>query len=95
MPTVDFTLEDLKPVIKSIVDTSIDARFVMFEEKYDADMTAIQQDFLQIYDRFEAIDNRFDAIDHRFDQLENELKTTSRLVRKHSVDIMELRANTT
>jgi hypothetical protein len=117
MPKIDFTLEDLKsvidlrlenfkPVIKSIVDTSIDARFKVFEEKYDNDMTAIQQDFLQIYDRFAQIDRRFEQVDlrfeqmdrhfeqvdHHFDKLEGELKTTNRLVRKHSADIIELQA---
>lgn len=39
------------------------------------------------------MDQRFTAVDERFDHIEHELKTTSRLVRRHSIDIMELRAS--
>jgi hypothetical protein len=45
MPTVDFTLEDIKGVVKTIIDQSIDTRFQVFETHYAEDMRAIQADF--------------------------------------------------
>ncbi len=39
-----------------------------------------------------SLDVKIDVLDVKFDRIEGELKTTNRMVRKHSLDIMELRA---
>jgi hypothetical protein len=89
VPTVDFTLDELttklQPMIQTIVDTSIDARFQIFEEKYEADMQAIQQDFLAAF-------GRLDRVENELAEVKQEVKRTNRLAGQHSRDIMELRA---
>jgi hypothetical protein len=85
MPTVDFTLEDITGVVKTIVDQSIDTRFQVFETHYAEDMRAVQADFLQTHGRLDAMDARFDHYAHR----------TDKLLSQHSQDIMALRAQAT
>jgi len=81
MPIVDFTLED----IKQVVDTAIDARFQIFEKRYEADMTAIQQDFVGVFGRLDTIEGRLDNVEHT-------IKQNGRLVAQHSQDIMQQRS---
>lgn len=107
MAQSDFTLEDIRTIlledvrtvflkdVRAIVDSSIDARFKVFEQKYDADMMAIQQDFLGVYARFDRLEDRMDRVDSRLNGVEGELRSVHRLIGQHSKDIMELRARTT
>ncbi len=99
MPNVDFTLKDVLKDVQAIVSSSekrlmkhMDARF---EETHQATIDLVGTILDQLDEhtaRFEQMDQRFDQMDQRFDRVEGELKTTNRLVRRHSLDIMELRS---
>lgn len=57
MPTVDFTLADVEKIVQKIVSQSIDARFKVFEEKYENNMLAIRQNFRSLIGRLDKITN--------------------------------------
>jgi outer membrane murein-binding lipoprotein Lpp len=72
MASVDFTLEDVKTAVTTIVEDtrtnimkdvrvivneSIDERFKVFGQKYDDHMTAIQSDFLRFNARFDRLES--------------------------------------
>jgi uncharacterized protein YPO0396 len=91
MPTVDFTLQDIRalvseeitqkvpPIVERIVERVVTGHFTNF----------IDNNFAPA---LEDIDAQFDEVRDRLDRLETEVKGIRRIVRKHSADISELQA---
>ena len=87
MPTVDFTLEDLKQVFDERLEQRLDERFAIEREHtrsmIQEGMNYLSAQFMsfiednfepameRIWQRFEQIDERFERIDQRFDRLED------------------------
>ena len=85
MANVDFTLED----IKELVDTSIGASEARVMKHMDA---RFDESNLATVELVGTVLDQIDGLGVKITRIEGELKTTNRLVRKHSLDIMELRA---
>jgi hypothetical protein len=89
MANVDFTLED----IKELVDTSIGAAIGASEARVMKHMDArFDESNLATVELVGTVLDQIDGLGVKITRIEGELKTTNRLVRKHSLDIMELRA---
>ncbi len=91
MPTVDFTLDD----IKQLLDQRLDERFVA-EREHTRQMVR-KEVREEVQDQFNSfIKHTFqpfvDHVDERFNSLERDVKGLKRTVRKHSADITELQA---
>lgn len=61
-------------------------------DEHSARFDQMDERFAKMDERLDRMDERFDRMDERFNQLQTEVKATNRLVRRHSQDIMELRA---
>jgi hypothetical protein len=106
MPTVDFTLEDIKQLIDDRLDTKLDERFKA-EREYtraivrqevqteigtasDRIIDAVHQDFLDFWE--DNLGPAFEELHHEFGDLKRDVRPMSHLVDQHSKDIMRLRA---
>lgn len=106
MSTVDFTLEELRLVIREEVGRefkdNFDAAFKpAFEGVFEPHALAIQDEFNRIHDKLAEHDERFDHLETDVDALKNDMsevkadiKGIKRLVGQHSKEIIELRART-
>lgn len=96
MASIDFTLEDIKQIVNTSVEASelrLTKHLVSHIDKRSEETHQAVVDLVStILDQLDEHTARFDQMDQRFDVLDKEIKITGRLVRKHSADIMELRA---
>jgi chromosome segregation ATPase len=95
MATVDFTLDELKiailPDIRQIVDQSVDTRFRVFENRYEDDMAAIQQDFLAVYGRFDSIEKELGAVKQDVAELKQDVAGLKQDMSKVKKDLVEIK----
>lgn len=92
MATVDFSLEDVRVVVRDEVGVAILASEERLGEFLGTKFGEIEERFEQIDRRFEGVDQRFDRMDLRLTTIEEEVRGTKRTSRKHSADIAELQA---
>jgi len=109
MANVDFTLKDIKGLLTETVvservhtqgsiDGSIRAsegRLIKhMDTRFEESNLATVELVGTVLDQIDDLSTKFNGLDAKFNRIEGELKVTNRLVRKHSLDIMELRAST-
>jgi archaellum component FlaC len=107
MPTVDFTLQDIRsligeeitqkvpPIVERVVEPIVERVVESVVESVVG--RVVTEHFTNFIDNnfapaLEDIDSQFDEVRDRLDRLETEVKGVRRLVRKHSADISELQA---
>ena len=87
MATVDFTLDDVRRAVRD------DVRGIIHEEV----PVIVAQEFLNFWEAnlhpaLETMNGRIDGLEQEVRELKHEVKGTARVVRQHSLDIMNLRA---
>jgi hypothetical protein len=94
-------LEQINKIVTGVVNNSVnssESRMMKhmdtrFDEMTLATAELIDGVLVHMDERFAAVDERFAAVDEHFESLEGEVRATNRIVRKHSLDIMKLRAS--
>jgi hypothetical protein len=97
MPTVDFTLEDMKQLIDERLDTKLEARFVA-EREYTRSLVREEvsmqfQGFIEhsFTPAIESIDDRLDALADSVAILQIDMRHVKRVLRSHHADVTALK----
>jgi archaellum component FlaC len=100
MPTVNFSLDDIRRLLKEVISEDVPPIVEKIVEErvpqiIDERVPQIFNDFCEsnLSPVFEDIDCQFDEIRGSLDEIKTEVRGTRRLVRKHSSDIAELQAH--
>jgi hypothetical protein len=95
MPTVDFSLEDVRKLINSevppIIERLIDEKVpTIINERVPTIINELVPDlFVNFYDTnlgpvFESVDDQFDGLRDSLEEIKADIKGIKRIVRKHS-----------
>jgi hypothetical protein len=101
MPSIDFTLDDIRKVVREETNQAFKEQFQpafdkafkpAFDEAFEPHALAIQQDFMTINERLDKLETGLETVAAGVLDLKADLKGVKRIVGQHSKDKVELRS---